>query len=174
MKTALICALFGILFLGSQCSSEEETYHKPKSKEELYKRHYQNYTGLCGSWYRNESSLESIYNCTLEALDQKGYTIVNKTWEEFRHNRSLTITALVGLMCNLSIVMPYEFYLVFEIEGLDQGPMELSDEDRVLTEAPQVPPTEFFYAEGNCSEKIYALTTLDMTTPSEPAVEAIE
>ncbi|XP_040068909.1 uncharacterized protein LOC115316446 [Ixodes scapularis] len=174
MKTALICALFGILFFGSQCSSEEETHHKPKSKEEQYKRHYQNYTGLCGSWYRNESSLESIYNCTLEALDKKGYTIVNKTWEEFRHNRSLTITALVGLMCNLSTVMPYEFYLMFELEHLDQEPLERSDKDSVSAEAQQVPPKELFYAEGNCSEKIHELTPLAPTIPSEPAVEAIE
>nr|CAL51265.1 anticomplement protein IxAC-B4 precursor [Ixodes ricinus] len=175
MRTVLTCALFGILFFGSQCSSEEETYHKPMSKEELYKHHYQNYTGLCGSWYRNESSLESIYNCTLETLDEKGYTIVNKTWEDFRHKRNYTITMLVGLMCNFSVVMPDNFYLMFEFEeNLEQESLGSSDEDSATTEVPPVPQKELFYAEGNCSEKIYASTTQAPTTLSETAVEAIE
>uniref|UniRef100_A0A147BW28 Putative anticomplement protein ixac-b4 n=1 Tax=Ixodes ricinus TaxID=34613 RepID=A0A147BW28_IXORI len=176
MKTALTCALFGILFFGSQCSSEEETYHKPMSKEELYKHHYQNYTGLCGSWYRNESSLESIYNCTLETLDEKGYTIVNKTWEGFRLSENFTIPQLVGFMCNFSVAMPHGFYLMFEFDGSnEQESPESSYDDSVTTETPPVPQTELFYAEGNCSEKINAKTTTQSpTTPSEPAVVAIE
>uniref|UniRef100_A0A0K8RAU0 Putative transposase strongylocentrotus purpuratus: similar to transposase n=1 Tax=Ixodes ricinus TaxID=34613 RepID=A0A0K8RAU0_IXORI len=100
MKTALTCALFGILFFGSQCSSEEGSYHAPMTREELYRHAYENYTGLCGSWYRNESSLESIYNCTLKTLDGKGYPIVNKTWEGFRLSHNFTIPQLVGFMCN--------------------------------------------------------------------------
>uniref|UniRef100_V5GJU8 Putative anticomplement protein ixac-b5 n=1 Tax=Ixodes ricinus TaxID=34613 RepID=V5GJU8_IXORI len=120
MKTALTCALFGILFFGSQCSSEEETYYKPMSREELYKHSYQNYTGLCGSWYRNESFLESIYNCTLRTLGDKGHTIVNKTWEGFRLSHNFTIPQLVGFMCNFSVAMPDDFYLMFEFDGSNE------------------------------------------------------
>uniref|UniRef100_A0A0K8RAZ6 Putative isac anti-complement n=1 Tax=Ixodes ricinus TaxID=34613 RepID=A0A0K8RAZ6_IXORI len=176
MKTALTCALFGILFFGSQCSYEEETYHKPMSKEELYKHSYENNTGLCGSWYRNESSLELIYNCTLQTLDQKNYTIVNKTWEGFRLKHNMTIPTLVGLMCNFSVAMPDNFTLMFKSEGsLEQESLGRSDEDSVSTEAPQVPEKELLYAEGNCSEKIYASTTTQPpTTSSEPTVKAIE
>uniref|UniRef100_A0A0K8R8V4 Putative isac anti-complement n=1 Tax=Ixodes ricinus TaxID=34613 RepID=A0A0K8R8V4_IXORI len=175
MKTALTCALFGILFFGSQCSSEEGSYHTPMTREDLYKHSYENYTGLCGSWYRNESSLESIYNCTLKSLVGKGYPIVNKTWEDFRHKHNLTIKALVGFMCNFSVAMPPSFYLMFKTEeGLEREPLERSDEDSVTTEAPQVPETELFYAEGNCSEQIYASTTTQPPTiPSEPVVVAI-
>uniref|UniRef100_A0A6B0ULI6 Putative anticomplement protein ixac-b5 n=1 Tax=Ixodes ricinus TaxID=34613 RepID=A0A6B0ULI6_IXORI len=103
MKTALTCALFGILFFGSQCSSDEETQGQnqtPTPQDQLYKRYYQNASGLCGSWFRNESSLEAIYNCTLQTLDEKHHTIVNKTWEGFRLSHNFTIPQLVGLMCN--------------------------------------------------------------------------
>uniref|UniRef100_A0A0K8RIJ7 Putative isac anti-complement n=1 Tax=Ixodes ricinus TaxID=34613 RepID=A0A0K8RIJ7_IXORI len=173
MKTALTCALFGILFFGSQCSNEG-TYEEvptPMPQEELYRRNYQNYSGLCGSWYRNESSLESIYNCTLETLDQKNYTIVNKTWEGFRLSHNFTIPQLVGFMCNFTVAMPDNFTLMFEPEeGIEQEPLERSDKDGVSTDAPQIPPTELIYAEGNCSEKINAKTTTQApTTPSEPA-----
>uniref|UniRef100_A0A0K8R4T9 Putative isac anti-complement n=1 Tax=Ixodes ricinus TaxID=34613 RepID=A0A0K8R4T9_IXORI len=176
MKTALTCALFGILFFGSQCSSEEGTYHTPMTQEELYKHSYENYSGLCGSWYRNESSLELIYNCTLETLDQKNYPIVNKTWEEFRRKHNLTIPRLVGLMCNFSVAMPDNFHTMFKLEeAFEQDLLKRSDDDSGTTEAPQVPPSELIYAEGNCSEKINAKTTTQApTTPSEPAVVAIE
>uniref|UniRef100_A0A0K8R4S8 Putative isac anti-complement n=1 Tax=Ixodes ricinus TaxID=34613 RepID=A0A0K8R4S8_IXORI len=178
MKTALTCALFGILFFGRQCSSNEETNEQeltPTPQEKLYKLHYQNYSGLCGSWYRNESSLESIYNCTLKTLNDKGYPIVNKTWEGFRLTHNMTITKLVGLMCNFSVAMPDNFTLMFKPEGLEQEPLEHSDEDSVSTEALQIPEIELTYAEGNCSEKIYASTTTQPpTTPSEPTVKAIE
>uniref|UniRef100_A0A0K8R9A3 Putative isac anti-complement n=1 Tax=Ixodes ricinus TaxID=34613 RepID=A0A0K8R9A3_IXORI len=175
MKTALTCALFGILFFGSQCSYEEETYHKPMSKEELYKHSYENNTGLCGSWYRNESSLELIYNCTLQTLDQKNYTIVNKTWEGFRLKHNMTIPTLVGLMCNFSVAMPENFTLMFEFEGdLEQKSLGSSERDSVTTEARPIPEKELLYAEGNCSMKIYASTTQAPTTTSEPAVVAIQ
>uniref|UniRef100_A0A0K8R905 Putative isac anti-complement n=1 Tax=Ixodes ricinus TaxID=34613 RepID=A0A0K8R905_IXORI len=174
MKTALTCALFGILFFGSQCSSNKAFYEElpmPTPQDELYKRSYQNDSGLCGSWYRNESSLESIYNCTLETLDQKNYTIVNKTWEDYRHKRNYTITTLVGLMCNFSVAMPDNFTLMFAPEVLEEEQMERSGEDSVSTEAPQIPQKELIYAEGNCSQKIYASTTTQTpTAPSEPAV----
>uniref|UniRef100_A0A0K8RGQ6 Putative isac anti-complement n=1 Tax=Ixodes ricinus TaxID=34613 RepID=A0A0K8RGQ6_IXORI len=174
MKTALTCALFGILFFGRQCSSEEGTYHTPMTQEELYKQSYENYTGLCGSWYRNESSLESIYNCTLKTLVGDGYPIVNKTWEEFRHTHNLTIHGLVGLMCNFSVAMPDNFTLMFASEGNhEQESLGSSDVDSDTTEAPRVPEKELFYAEGNCSVKIYASTTTPPpTTPSEPVVVA--
>uniref|UniRef100_A0A0K8R929 Putative isac anti-complement n=1 Tax=Ixodes ricinus TaxID=34613 RepID=A0A0K8R929_IXORI len=178
MKTALTCALFGILFFGSLCSSNEETQEQeptPTPQDDLYKRYYENASGLCGSWYRNESSLESIYNCTLRTLDEKNHTIVNKTWEGFRLSQNLTIPRLVGLMCNFSVAMPDNFTLMFKFEeGLEQDLQERSDDDSGSTEVPQIPPTELFYAEGNCSEKIYASTTPAPTTPSERAVEAIE
>uniref|UniRef100_A0A0K8R975 Isac anti-complement n=1 Tax=Ixodes ricinus TaxID=34613 RepID=A0A0K8R975_IXORI len=172
MKTALTCALFGILFFGSQCSSEEGTYDTPMSQEELYKHSYENYTGLCGSWYRNESSLESIYNCTLKTLDGEGYPIVNKTWETFRHKHNLTIRALVGLMCNFSVAMPHDFYLMFEFEGnLEQKSLGSSDDGSVATEARPIPESELYNAEGNCSKKIYASTTAQPPiSPSEPVL----
>uniref|UniRef100_A0A6B0UZI4 Putative anticomplement protein ixac-b5 n=1 Tax=Ixodes ricinus TaxID=34613 RepID=A0A6B0UZI4_IXORI len=177
MKTALTCALFGILFFGSQCSNEEtqEQNPTPTPQDQLYKRYYQNASGLCGSWYRNESSLEAIYNCTLQTLDEKNHTIVNKTWEGFRLSHNFTIPQLVGLMCNFSVAMPDNFTLIFKYEeGLERELPERSDDDSVSAEAPQVPPRELTYAEGNCSEKIYALTTTQLpTTPSEPTVEAI-
>nr|CAL51266.1 anticomplement protein IxAC-B5 precursor [Ixodes ricinus] len=178
MKTALTCALFGILFFGSLCSSNEETQEQeptPTPQDELYKRNYQNASGLCGSWYRNESSLESIYNCTLKTLDEKNHTIVNKTWEGFRLSRNFTIPQLVGLMCNFSVAMPDNFTLMFKFDGSNElESPEGSYGDSVTTEAPQVPEKELFYAEGNCSVKIYASTTTPPpTTPSEPAVVAI-
>uniref|UniRef100_V5GPK8 Putative anticomplement protein ixac-b1 n=1 Tax=Ixodes ricinus TaxID=34613 RepID=V5GPK8_IXORI len=55
MKTELTCALFGILFFGSQCSNEETQEQKPNAKRlktNSTKRYYQNASGLCGSWYR--------------------------------------------------------------------------------------------------------------------------
>uniref|UniRef100_A0A0K8R9X2 Putative isac anti-complement n=1 Tax=Ixodes ricinus TaxID=34613 RepID=A0A0K8R9X2_IXORI len=175
MKTALTCALFGILFFGSQCSYEEETDHKPMTQEELYKHSYENNTGLCGSWYRNESSLELIYNCTLQTLDQKNYTIVNKTWEGFRLKHNMTIPTLVGLMCNFSVAMPENFTLMFEFEeDLEQKSLGSFDEDSVTTEARPIPEKELLYAEGNCSVKIYASTTQVPTTPSETTINAIE
>nr|CAL51263.1 anticomplement protein IxAC-B2 precursor [Ixodes ricinus] len=173
MKTALTCALFGILFFGSQCSSNEQE-STPTPQEELYKRHYQNASGLCGSWYRNESTLESIYNCTLQTLDEKNHTIVNTTWEGLRRKYNWTIPRFVGLMCNFTVAMPDDFYLMFEFEeDLEQERMERSGEDSVTTEAPRVPERELTYAEGNCSEKINAKTTPAPTTPFKPAVVAL-
>uniref|UniRef100_A0A0K8R9U2 Putative isac anti-complement n=1 Tax=Ixodes ricinus TaxID=34613 RepID=A0A0K8R9U2_IXORI len=177
MKTALTCALFGILFFGSQCSADEEiSVAKQLPKEDLYKHYYQNNTGLCGSWYRNESSLESIYNCTLQTLDKKGYPIVNKTWEGFRHQYNWTIPQLVGLMCNFTVAMPDNFTLMFEFQGnLEQESLGSSDEDSVATKARPIPENELYYAEGNCSKKIYASTTTQPpTTPSKPVVVAME
>nr|CAL51262.1 anticomplement protein IxAC-B1 precursor [Ixodes ricinus] len=172
MKTVLTCALFGILFFGSLCSSNEETQEQEPtttSQDDLYKRYYENASGLCGSWYRNESSLESIYNCTLRTLDEKNHTIVNKTWEGFRLSQNLTILQLVGFMCNFSVGMPGDFYTIFTSdESNEQKSLETSEDDSVTTKAPPVPESELLYAEGNCSEKIYASTTPAPTTLSEP------
>uniref|UniRef100_V5H0V6 Putative anticomplement protein ixac-b2 n=1 Tax=Ixodes ricinus TaxID=34613 RepID=V5H0V6_IXORI len=173
MKTALTCALFGILFFGSQCSSNEQE-STPTPQEELYKRNYQNASGLCGSWYRNESTLESIYNCTLQALDRQGYPIVNTTWEGLRHKYNWTIPTFVGFMCNFTVAMPEEFYLMFAFDGgNEQESPESSEDDSVTTKPPPVPEEYLTYAEGNCSKNIYASTTPSPTTLSEP-IEAID
>uniref|UniRef100_A0A0K8RHI7 Putative isac anti-complement n=1 Tax=Ixodes ricinus TaxID=34613 RepID=A0A0K8RHI7_IXORI len=176
MKTALTCALFGILFFGSQCSSNEGIQEQPMQSPqgELYERYYKNASSLCGSWYRNESSLESIYNCTLQTLDNQGYPIVNKTWEASRHKHNWTIPQLVGFMCNFSVAMPAEFTTMFESGvSLGQESPESSEEDSDTTKPPPVPEEYLLYAEGNCSESIHASTTPAPTTLSEPK-EAIE
>uniref|UniRef100_V5H2Z8 Putative anticomplement protein ixac-b2 n=1 Tax=Ixodes ricinus TaxID=34613 RepID=V5H2Z8_IXORI len=87
----------------------------------------------------------------------------------------MTTRKLVGLMCNFSVAMPDNFTLMFQLEEVhEQDLLKHSDHDSGLTEAPQVPPSELTYAEGNCSEKIYANTTPAPTTPSKPAVEGTE
>uniref|UniRef100_A0A0K8R918 Putative isac anti-complement n=1 Tax=Ixodes ricinus TaxID=34613 RepID=A0A0K8R918_IXORI len=178
MKTALTCALFGILFFGSHCSSNEEVQEQepaPSPQGELYERYYKNASNLCGSWYRNESILESIYNCTLRTLGDQGHTIVNTTWEDFRRTHNLTIPGLVGLMCNFSVAMPSNFYTIFTSdETLEEESPKSTEEDDATTETPPVPERDLLYAEGNCSEKIHGSTTQAPTTPSELAKEAME
>uniref|UniRef100_A0A0K8REY6 Putative isac anti-complement n=1 Tax=Ixodes ricinus TaxID=34613 RepID=A0A0K8REY6_IXORI len=69
MKTALtLCAFRGFLFFWKPVVllTKKISVAKQLPKEDLYKHYYQNNTGIVRvSWYRNESSLESIYNCTL-------------------------------------------------------------------------------------------------------------
>uniref|UniRef100_V5GQ68 Putative anticomplement protein 1 n=1 Tax=Ixodes ricinus TaxID=34613 RepID=V5GQ68_IXORI len=112
MKSALTSALLAILFLGSQCSSSEHGGVQDSGIEtttDLYERHYRDDPGLCGAQYRNSSYAEPVYNCTLKALPP----IVNETWEGIRRNASKSIPDFVKLMCNFSVSMPEDFYLVY-------------------------------------------------------------
>uniref|UniRef100_A0A6B0UQH7 Putative anticomplement protein 2 n=1 Tax=Ixodes ricinus TaxID=34613 RepID=A0A6B0UQH7_IXORI len=115
MRTALTCALLAISFLGSPCSSSEDGGERESGVEtttqSLYERYYRNHSGLCGAHYRNVSYAEPVYNCTLKALPP----IVNETWEGIRHNISRTIPQFVSLMCNLTVVMPDNFYLLYMV-----------------------------------------------------------
>uniref|UniRef100_V5GI64 Putative anticomplement protein ixac-b4 n=1 Tax=Ixodes ricinus TaxID=34613 RepID=V5GI64_IXORI len=87
----------------------------------------------------------------------------------------MTIPRLVGLMCYFGVAMPDNFTLMFEFEGdREQKSLGSSERDRVTTEARPIPEKELYYAEGNCSVKIYASTTQAPTTTSEPAAVAIE
>uniref|UniRef100_V5HAJ7 Putative anticomplement protein 1 n=1 Tax=Ixodes ricinus TaxID=34613 RepID=V5HAJ7_IXORI len=128
MKSALTCALLAILFLGSQCSFSEDGGVQDSGVEtttDLYERRYRNDSGLCGAQYRNSSFAEPVYNCTLRALPH----IVNKAWEEIRLNLSKSIPEFVKLMCNFTVAMPEEFYLVY----LGSDGNAYSEEDKEST-----------------------------------------
>uniref|UniRef100_A0A0K8R8D9 Isac anti-complement n=1 Tax=Ixodes ricinus TaxID=34613 RepID=A0A0K8R8D9_IXORI len=172
MKTALTCALLAISFLGSQCSSSEDGGQQDSGVQtttDLYERHYRNDSGLCGAQYRNSSFAEPVYNCTLRALPQ----IVNKTWEEIRLNMSKSIPAFVKLMCNFSVSMPENFYLVYlgsngnSYSGENDQSTD-SDEKEKRVSAAAVTSDLITQAEENCTAQITGWTT-EAPTTTEPA-----
>uniref|UniRef100_A0A0K8R4Q1 Putative isac anti-complement n=1 Tax=Ixodes ricinus TaxID=34613 RepID=A0A0K8R4Q1_IXORI len=182
MKSALPCALLAISFLGSQCSSSEDGGQQDSGVQtttDLYERHYRNDSGLCGAQYRNSSFAEPVYNCTLRALPK----IVNKTWEEIRLNLSKSIPEFVKLMCNFTVVMPKEFYLVYlgsTGNSDSEEDKESTSTDKDSKEAPsaKVKVTEDLITEVGeaCTANITGWTTEASNTlePTEaPEPEAI-
>ncbi|CAN7993436.1 unnamed protein product [Ixodes hexagonus] len=93
MKTVLTCALLLISYVVVRSSSDEGAR---STTENPYEANYRNNSGLCGAWYRNESILEELYNCTLNA----SIPLVNSTWETTRKNLNESIPQFVGQMCN--------------------------------------------------------------------------
>nr|ACI46629.1 anticomplement protein 3 [Ixodes ricinus] len=183
MRTALTCALLAILFLGSQCTSgEDRPKHDPRvetTTPDLYELHYKNNPALCGAQYRNSSYAEPVYNCTLKNLPP----IVNQTWERIRHRINKTIPEFVKLMCNLTVSMPEDFYLVYwgssgnsEAEESRESTNIDEDSKKVSSTAVQVTPELITEAEENCTAQITGWTTVAPTTlepTAEPQFEAI-
>nr|AAY66534.1 anticomplement protein [Ixodes scapularis] len=182
MRTALTCALLAISFLGSPCSSSEDGLEQDSKVEtttqNLYERHYRNHSGLCGAQYRNSSHAEAVYNCTLNHLPP----VVNATWEGIRHRINKTIPQFVKLICNFTVAMPQEFYLVYmgSNENSDFEEDEEStdtDKDSKTGSSAVVGVTEklIIEAEENCTAHITGWTTEAPTTlePTETHFEAI-
>ncbi|KAM7298778.1 putative 20 kDa salivary gland protein [Ixodes scapularis] len=172
MKTALTCALLAISFLGRPCSSSEDGGVQASgigTTTDLYERHYRNNSGLCGAQYRNSSFAEPVYNCTLKALPH----IVNKTWEQIRHDINKTIPEFVKLMCNFTVSMPEKFYLVYmgssgnSYYGEDDHSTD-SDEEKKEVSAAAVTAELITQAEENCTAQITGWTT-EAPTTLEPA-----
>nr|ABS72169.1 Salp20-like protein 3 [Ixodes scapularis] len=170
MRTAFTCALLAISFLGSPCSSSEDGLEQDTKVEtttqNLYERHYRNNPGLCGAQYRNSSHAEAVCNCTLNHLPP----VVNTTWERIRHRINKTIPEFVRLMCNFTVAMPDDFYLVYMgsngNSNSEEG-NESTDTDNEVTEQ------LILKAEENCTAHITgwtteAPTTLEPTKSLEP------
>nr|ABS72173.1 Salp20-like protein 7 [Ixodes scapularis] len=167
MRTALTCALLAISFLGSPCSSSEGGLEKDSRVEtttqNLYERYYRKHPGLCGAQYRNSSHAEAVYNCTLHLLPP----VVNTTWEGIRHRINKTIPEFVNLICNLTVAMPDEFYLVYM--GSDGNTN--SEEDKESTDTDKgVTEKLLTEAEENCTAHITGWTT-EAPTTLEPTTE---
>nr|ABS72180.1 Salp20-like protein 14 [Ixodes scapularis] len=183
MRTAFTCALLAISFLGSPCSSSEDGLEQGSivetTTQNLYERYYRNHSGLCGAQYRNSSHAESIYNCTLRLLPP----IVNQTWERIRHRINRTIPAFVKLICNLTVAMPDDFYLVYlgsngnsDFEGDEEGTDTGKGGKTGSSAAVQVTEQLITQAEENCTAQITGWTTEAPTTlepTTEPELEAI-
>ncbi|XP_040068912.1 uncharacterized protein LOC115313345 [Ixodes scapularis] len=175
MRTALTCALLAISFLGSPCSSSEDGHEQDSRVEtttqDFYERHYGKESGLCGSHYRNSSHAEAVYNCTLSLLPP----ILNETWEGIRHRMNKSIPEFVRLMCNFSVVMPEDFYLVYMGSNGNSHSEEGKDGKTGSSAAVQVTEPLIIQAEDNCTEHITGWTTEASTTlePTESEFEEI-
>nr|ABS72181.1 Salp20-like protein 15 [Ixodes scapularis] len=170
MRTALTCALLAISFLGSPCSSSEGGLEKDSRVEtttqNLYERYYRKHPGLCGAQYRNSSHAEAVYNCTLSLLPLS----VNTTWEGIRHRINKTIPEFVNLICNFTVAMPDQFYLVYM--GSNGNSYSEEDEDGKTGSSAAVQVTEqlIIQAEENCTAHITGWTT-EAPTTLEPTTE---
>nr|AAY66820.1 anticomplement protein 2 [Ixodes scapularis] len=182
MRTAFTCALLAISFLGSPCSSSEDGLEQDTKVEtttqNLYERHYRNNPGLCGAQYRNSSHAEAVYNCTLNHLPP----VVNETWEGIRHRINKSIPEFVSLMCNFTVAMPHEFYLVYMGSNGNSNSEEDeestdTDKDSKTGSSAAVKVTEklIIKAEKNCTAHITGWTTEAPTTlePTETQFEEI-
>uniref|UniRef100_A0A0K8R8J2 Putative isac anti-complement n=1 Tax=Ixodes ricinus TaxID=34613 RepID=A0A0K8R8J2_IXORI len=181
MKTALTCALLAISFLRSQCLPSVENLERDSGVEtttqNLYELHYRNNSALCGAQYRNLSHAEAVYNCTLRLLPP----IVNQTWEEIRHRINKSIPEFVQLMCNFTVWMPEDFYLLYLGESKGNSDSEGNDQSRGTDEGNEkassagVTADQITNAEETCTAKItgwttQAPTTLEPTETHEPQV----
>ncbi|KAM7305131.1 Salp20-like protein 13 [Ixodes scapularis] len=169
----LVKAANDMSWIGSPCSSSEDG-HEQDSKVEtttqnLYERHYRNNSGLCGAQYRNSSHAEAVYNCTLSLLPP----IVNETWEGIRHQINKSIPEFVKSICNFTVAMPMDFYLVYM--GSNGNSDYEEDEESTDTDN-QVTEELLTKAEENCTAHITGWTTEAPTTlepTTEPQFEAI-
>ncbi|XP_042148352.1 uncharacterized protein LOC115313346 isoform X2 [Ixodes scapularis] len=173
MRTAFTCALLAISFLGSPCLSSEDGLEQGSivetTTQNLYERHYRNHPGLCGAQYRNSSHAEAVYNCTLNHLPP----VVNETWERIRHRINKTIPEFVNLICNFTVAMPDDFYLVYM--GSNGNSNYEEDEESTDTDN-QVTEELLTKAEENCTAQITGWTTeapTTLETTTEPQFEAI-
>lgn len=159
MKTALTCAVLVISILGVQRTVQASEVETTTSSR--YDRVYGNNPGLCGAWHRNKDHTDDVYNCMLGLLPQA----VSSYWEGYRNNHSWTPLQFVGHMCNLTAVLPDDFYANYPTTT---PPSDDEKSSLNPTDQAEPAPSPEFLAGTNCTEKITGFTAAAPSTPLSP------